>query len=282
MCLQFALFSQMQLLRFDAIRLCDSVHVESSKVRPNLHQSVVYKDSLKISVRLIENCGLDSKKGAVIHRNDTLILLWTENNFPIASKGVVYEKGTWFHPDSLQKWSGTDCDCYMELTYVLSGIKDVKNLSVYNRHVFPKDSMYRIFTPTFEMYEGDTINYTDSLGIKKGKWILFDSLNRIKSISLILNKYYTSEFESFEYYNNGKLDKHTLYRYKEHDFLMEEKYDALGILRERYCSNKFNFQNVNDNFDISYIEYFDEKGNLTERKLIDVQNNLYECGYFYE
>jgi hypothetical protein len=279
---QFALFAQVELLRFDAINLCDSVPVVSSKVRPHLHHSVITKDSTKISVRLYENCGLNSKQGAIIHRNDTLILMWTENNIPITQEEVVYENGTWFHPDSSSGRSHVSCDCYVELTYVFSGVKKLKHLKVYNTEVFPKDSMYRLFNPTFEIYNGDTINYVDNLGIKRGKWILFDSLNRITSIAFIVNEYYTSEFESFEYHENGEIAVYILVRDKKLGFQMEEKYDDSGVLRERYFTNNFYLTGDNAFFEITYIEYFDEKGDLIERKLVDVQNNLFECGYFYD
>lgn len=280
--LQLTLFSQVELLRFDATRLCDSVQVESSKIRPHLHQSIVYKDSVKISVRLYENCGLNSKQGAFTKSNDTLILMWTDNNVPITKEGVVYEKGTWFHPDSSDGWSSTSCDCYMEITYVFSGIKKLENLQVYNHEVFPRDSMYRLFAPRFEVYKGDTINYVDELGVKRGRWILFDSLNRISSISFIINEYYTSEFESFEYHENGEIAVYVLARDTKFGFQMEEKYNNLGVLRERYFSNNFYLEGDNEYFEITYLEYFDEKGNLIERKLVEVHNSLFECGYFYE
>lgn len=281
-CLEFSLSSQIELLRFDAINLCDSVQVQSSKIRPHLHHSIDYKDSIKVSVRLYENCGLDSKQGAFTLSNDTLILMWTDQNVPIKKEGVIYEKGTWFHHDSSSGWSSVSCDCYMELTYVFSGIKKLKNIHVYNREVFPKDSMYRLFNPTFEMYEGDTINYVDELGIKRGKWILFDSLDRITSISFIVNEYYISEFESFTYHENGEISVYILARNNKLGFQMEEKYDNQGVLRERYFSNNFYLEGDNEYFEITYIEYFDEKGNLLERKLVDVQNSLFECGYFYD
>ena len=73
-------FAQVELLKFDAINLCDSVEVVKSKVRLNLHSIDYYKDSLRLKVRLIENCGLYHKQGAIISRNDTLILMWTDNN----------------------------------------------------------------------------------------------------------------------------------------------------------------------------------------------------------
>jgi hypothetical protein len=98
----FSSRSQSELFRFEAIRLCDSVNVNQFHVRPNLHNVIQYKDSTTIQVRLQENCGLNYKQGAFSLLNDTLNLLYTENNMPLEYKNIIYENGTWFHLDSLR------------------------------------------------------------------------------------------------------------------------------------------------------------------------------------
>ena len=275
-------FSQIELLRYDAIRLCDSVDVVQSKIRTNLHSTSIYKDSLKLNVRLYQNCGLNSKQGAIHFQNDTLVLMWTENNSPIEKDGVIYEKGTWFHKDSLRKRSGTTCSCYMELTYVIKGLEKIAPLKINNRIVFQRDSMYKIFTPTFRMFEGDTINYMDSIGVKTGKWVEFDSLERVTKIEHIVTENFSSEFESFEYHGNGEIAIHNFERRAINGCMMEEKYDSTGVLRERYFASDLYFKDSDDYFQVRYIEFFDEKGELIKRDLLDVRNNLYEYGYFYE
>ncbi len=280
--IQITVFSQMELLRYDAIRLCDSVHVVDYKIRPHIHDLSNYKDSLKIKVRLYENCGLDLKQGALMVENDTLILMWTENNTPIEKEGVVYEKGTWFNKDSLQVRSYLACDCYMELTYVIKGLDIIKPLKIFNRNVFQRDSMYRLFNPTFQIYEGDTINYTDSIGVQKGKWIEFDSLGRVAMIEIIIDELFTEEFENFEYHENGEIATHFLARRTKNGFVMEEKYYQNGQLKERFFSSDIILDHEHDYFNVSYKEYFDEEGELIKRELLDVDNNLYEYGYFYE
>ncbi len=280
---QFGLLSQIELLRFDAINLCDSVFVETYKVRPHLHSKSVYKDSIRINIRLEENCGLYLKQGAVQIEDDTINLMWTSNNEPIKMNDVIYENGTWFHPDSSSSSSHVLCECYIEVTYVFKNLKNLTNLKINNKTVLEKDSMYQIFTPTFQTFEGDTINYTDSIGIQRGKWIEFDSLNRITKIELKESNSFSSEFEKFEYHQNGEISEYYFSKRANRDFSLIEKYDTLGNLIERdfrggifYNDSSFDF------LDIHYIEYFDSNGKLINRELIEVHNNLYEYGYYYE
>ena len=274
-------FSQIELLKFDAINLCDSVEVVKSKVRLNLHSIDYYKDSLRLKVRLIENCGLYHKQGAIISRNDTLILMWTNNNRTIYGKDVVSENRTWFSKDSLIRSIETSCNCYIEISYTIKDIKEVNHIQVYNKNVVEKDSMYRLYEPTFKIYEGDTINYTDTLGIKKGKWMEFDSLGRVLEIKIESGIHYRVHYEKFEYHNNGEIAVHYLTSESKNAFSMIEKYYENGQIKERYFAYH-PYLDGNDYLNLVYEEHFDESGKLIKRELLDIDNNLYEYGYFYE
>jgi len=280
--LQIVLYAQIELLRFDAIRLCDSVKVEEYIVRPHIHQTTHYKDSLKIKIRLYENCGLNSNQGALVLKNDTIILMWTDNNLPIKTEGVIYENGTWFNNDSIKISTRTRCSCYMEITYVLKGIKKLKPLKVYDKIVFEKDSMYRIYTPKYEIYEGDTINYVDKLGIKRGKWVEFDSLGRIIEINYNRDKIHFSKSEYFEYHLNGKIALHTVVDNKMEEYLIQEKYDTNARLLERNFYFSYYNYNTNEGFLIEYEEFFDENEILIERKIKEIINDYLFNSYYYK
>jgi hypothetical protein len=172
------------------------------------------------------------------------------------------------------------CSCYLELNYILEKTKHIPKLLIQGKKVYSKDSIYRLFKPSFEIYEGDTINYTDTLGLRQGKWIYFDSLNRISNITKIRDDRYSYEDEYFEYYPNNEIARYEYYLMERTNFNLIEHYDTSGVITHRWFTG-----GVDDNsgsINIEYKEYFDKKGKLIRRELIDIDNALFENGWWYE
>jgi len=258
-------FSQLELMAFEAIELCDSVFVERSSAIPHVHSFKKNENRIEIKIRMFANSGLNKKLGALQYINDTLTLMWTDYNVPIDKDAVIYENGALFTENTLRGATTTRCECYIELTYTIKNLFRIPPLKIYDKEVYVRNSLFRYYRPTFEIFQDEKINYIDSLGIKRGKWIEFDSLGRIVKIEFRIDDTHVSETELFEYHLNGLISKLTLDVLNSEGYKLVQKYSEKGFIIEQIFIQKFhNKEGVYYN---EYIECFDEFGAVTRRKI---------------
>lgn len=135
-----------------------------------------------------------------------------------------------------------------------------------------------LFSQSFEVYKGDTINYTDFEGKKQGKWIYFDTNNYGKIIKegIYVNNKKEGIWKS--YYKNGNLKASITYKnnrqngyakiYYKNRIVSEE-----GIWKGNRWTGQYKYYHKNGkpayiwNFDnegrrTGHQQYFFENGNL--------------------
>lgn len=96
------------------------------------------------------------------------------------------------------------CDCYFISEYEISGLPNRAEVVLLNGEVmnyYP--DMYKLYPVTFEILEGDTINYTDKYGFEQGKWVI-DFPNGGYSIGYQEDGVYVW-LERKTYFSNGDL-----------------------------------------------------------------------------
>jgi hypothetical protein len=224
-----------------------------------------HSNGAEIKIRMFANCGLNNKLGALQYINDTLTLMWTDNNVPIDKNEVIYENGTSFTENPLRGATITRCECYVELTYTIKNLFRIPPLKIYDTEVYVRNSLFRYYRPTFEIFQGEKINFVDSLGIKRGKWIEFDTLRRIIKIDHLIDDTHKFETEIFDYHLNGLISKLTLDVLQTEGYKLIQKYSEKGnIIEQRFIQKH---QNNVGAYYTEYIEYFDEFGAVIKREI---------------
>ena len=189
------------------------------------------------------------------------------------------------------------CDCYYDSEFVLAGITtDPKVILLQDEVIEYYPDKYRLFPVTFEIDDGDTVNYTDKYGFPQGKWIS-DYPNGGYSVGyqkdgeyLSLDRViYTSENQIRSIYQKDTLGRGFGRSYYDNQNLesifIEPEGNKQNRIRYYKNGNVQSLQTTNDDYhdppvtysnDLSVTYY--ENGNIKKISSRDVWNEYYENG----
>lgn len=227
----FKSFSQIELSNFKAVSLCDSVHVFLGKARPILISKAFENDELELVIRKKANCHAENIIGAFQHEEGKLNLLHTLKGAIFDNPNIQYQKGVNPHNNGILEQAL--CDCYTEMTFRFSQVQEEPVIQLFSKPIYSPDQIYNTHAPTFEVYKSDTVNYTDSIGNKQGRWITINNRNQIIQEEYYFNSH-SDSVKVISYHSNGA--KHLETRIGKKAYL-ELTYSESGIL-EKQCHKK--------------------------------------------
>ncbi|MEN8120192.1 MAG: hypothetical protein ABFS35_07590 [Bacteroidota bacterium] len=221
---------KMKLINFKTIGLCDSTEIFLDKVRPTIIQKKFGYKNLAITIRTRTNCIYDKYIGAFQVKNDTLNLLYTVKDCILREEDVIYQEGENPTQNTIEE---VLCDCYVEIQYEFSNVDRQKKIMLFSKILYPENELYQTQTPTFEIFEKDTVNYTDSIDYKQGRWIYLNGNNKIISEEFYKNgeaEYY----KDISYYSNGKIHTESIMGDKSYEL----KYFKNGKIKQECLTQK--------------------------------------------
>ncbi len=192
---------QVELQNFKVIGLCDSVQVFQDKVRPTLYQQTQNNDLFTVKIRTITNCALDNLIGAFTRKKDTLNLLFTLKGRPIKGKGIRYQFDRTVETDGFVEMALCDCYAQLEYSFKMESLPNV--IALHSKKLYHQDEIYPIIEPTDEMFDGEMVNRTDSIGNQQGRWIFKNDKGQIDFEEYFVDNESIST-KYVEYYENGK------------------------------------------------------------------------------
>lgn len=118
---------------------------------------------LKIGFGTISNCA-GMFNPSVKYYQDTLRINYED--FKV-TEGIL-EDGS-----EVEFTEKTTCDCYFESEYKISGLSKNPSVILLNdKHLEYHPDKYKIYAETFQILDGDTVNYKDKYGFEQGLWLL--------------------------------------------------------------------------------------------------------------
>ncbi|MBT31197.1 MAG: hypothetical protein CMO01_16195 [Thalassobius sp.] len=268
LCIQSIGYSQKkcELLDFKAITLCDSIQVFLGKVRPTIVEKKWEDDIFEITIRTITNCATKNMIGSFILTSDTLYLMHSIGDiFPNIGE-VQYQNG--YTPQEEEEVEIDLCDCYSQLNYRFKLPYQPENIKLFSKKLYPPSEIYPIVEPTYEVYKGDIINRTDSIGNQEGIWLYFDSLGILvqeenyKNGVIMYTKY-------IDYYENGFVKEELI----DSDSTVLLTYHETGYLEKQCVSKRIEYDLLSESYkkfkrkravEIETCFSYDEKGQLIE------------------
>lgn len=160
------------------------------------------------------------------------------------------------------------CDCYFESDYVISDLPKEPLTILVNGTEIKHHPKYKTYPVTFELLDGDTINYTDKYGLQQGKWIVDLPNNGYIRGFQKDGQYIIRDYKSF--YDNNQLKG-------------EYVLDSLGrgFGRQFYPNGNLRSMHTKTGIDKEVLIYYYENGNV-KRHHIDTDMNSDVTLQFYE
>lgn len=159
---------------------------------------------------------------------------------------------------------------YEEITYVFDKLDPKLNITYFNKVLHPKNQVYKIYKPSYEIFNNRKVNCTDNLGFKQGIWIFKDSLKRVSKITYYHNNINTSAPEiEVEYHPNNSPSIIWATSYSKKNFMTytKEKFDSTGVLVYK------SFYGDNNYYKIESTKVFNPESKLiTKEKSKAIEN----------
>jgi antitoxin component YwqK of YwqJK toxin-antitoxin module len=162
------------------------------------------------------------------------------------------------------------CDCYFESDYVISDLPKEPLTILVNGTEIQNHPKYKTYPVTFEVLDGDTINYIDKYGLEQGKWIVdIPNGGYIRGFQKD-GKYITRDYKS--YYDNNQLKG---------EYVLDSI--GRGFGRQFYSNGNLMSVHTKTGVDKEVLIYYYENGNVKRHYINtdmsrDVTLEFYENG----
>lgn len=177
-----------------------------------------YEGTLEIRFATMSNCaGMSNPQSSL--SSDTLKITYDD----FIAKIDTLEDGSIVEVHDIVM-----CDCYFESEYLITELSKRPSIILLNGEVMKFNSnKYRPYPISFEILDGDTVNYIDEYGLQQGPWIFRDTKGQLlfqgtkKNDSIVVGT-------SYQYHKNGNLKAKLEWMNFEHSNYYE--YDLNGNL----------------------------------------------------
>lgn len=207
---------------------CD--HKEDvDRIRERISEIYLQQDTLVVNVGFVANCAYSEEPifGDACFDNDTLYLKYDFKHYFV---DTLFENGDTVFYQSLNYY---ECDCCFEFTYIIAGVhkKDMPiKLNDKIMHFHPEK--YKTYPIEYDIYNGDTINFTDKYGVRQGRWVVRGSTGWILQNRIYRNDTITKGVD-YRYFESGAIQEKLEWIDNAHENYYEYDIDGKIILHKR-------------------------------------------------
>lgn len=133
---------KVRLLNFSSTELCDSSNIDILNARPTYRHRDLTDDILSISIGAKANC-YNNYYGLLTIKRDTLNLIFLPKGYSPkkVKKDFVIQDG--YKPKNEKELKVMFCECYFEMTYIISGISNYpKDIKINGKTIFETKDIY--------------------------------------------------------------------------------------------------------------------------------------------
>jgi antitoxin component YwqK of YwqJK toxin-antitoxin module len=212
------------LLEDFKIKCGDNFDSEKYQFIERIIDTTFENGSLTVILETYDNCANVNSKGHFKIQDDTIKLYYEQ------IPEIRIENG-----DTVKYYFEEMCDCPILIDYKISNIRSRNyKFKLNNNTINYHSDRFVMFPVSFEIVNGDTINYADRYGLKQGVWIESDTLEK-SNVNIF---YVDSEWKDgiVKYFHeNGNIRR--IIRRENYNLVEFSEYDLNGNLIEDKVKN---------------------------------------------
>ncbi len=228
-----------------------------------------YGDVLILELLLKENCSVaDHSAGNFSIIGDTLRMEHFKPDTNADTSIVYTEEGDTIFLISNTSVNYEYCDCFFCYKYILRNIPEsISFYKVNGIDIYFSNETFKKSLVTYDIFRGDTINYSDEYGRKQGLYMSFNNLNQIRDSLIFVDDDIIAGMKKIEYFENGNI-KH--YHKISNQMINSTEENYYLLLYTEFFENGQKMKECLCPFDrscwgcrgIEKYKIWDEKGNL--------------------